>query len=182
MAGRGDEALLRADVPAIHVLGRGNKARTWMPGTSPGMTISGAWKYESALLPGHDGGGARNTKKRFRPDDGKASSPHERQRHAGRQRSRMSLCSSGLRRGGTDPSASWPGEATSAWPTCADDRERRDCWRPQLMAFRLTSRRAKPAPNRPQPGCSLRDDGDRGRRTERRPWLWRFSQEMACRP
>jgi hypothetical protein len=54
MAGRGDEALLRADVPAIHVLGRGNKARTWMPGTSPGMTISGAWKYESALLPGHD--------------------------------------------------------------------------------------------------------------------------------
>jgi len=35
MAGRGDEALLRADVPAIHVLFR---ARTWIPGTRPGMT------------------------------------------------------------------------------------------------------------------------------------------------
>src|SRR3954470_5719167 len=72
MAGRGDEALLRADVPAIHVLGAATKQdvdahhtirvmagratklcfaptsraihvlgaarRTWMPGTSPGMT------------------------------------------------------------------------------------------------------------------------------------------------
>ena len=58
--------------------------RTWMPGTGPGMTNSGARKYEDALLPGHNG----------RP-----SSPHEPQRHAGRRRSRMSLCSSGLRRG-----------------------------------------------------------------------------------
>ena len=88
MAGRGDEAslcfaptpptlLLRQEdldarhtirvmaglVPAIHVLGAAR--RTWMPGTSPGMTNRGAWEYEDVLLPGHNG---------------RASSPHERQR------------------------------------------------------------------------------------------------------
>jgi hypothetical protein len=34
-------------VPAIHVL-LGRKRKTWMPGTRPGMTISGA--YRAALL------------------------------------------------------------------------------------------------------------------------------------
>src|SRR5437868_1555119 len=37
MAGQKHEARLRADVPAIHVLRRGE--RSWMPGTSPGITV-----------------------------------------------------------------------------------------------------------------------------------------------
>src|SRR4051794_6560412 len=55
MAGRGDEALLRADVPSIHVLFRtirhgracpGHprsfppRARTWIPGTRPGKLVT----------------------------------------------------------------------------------------------------------------------------------------------
>src|SRR5436190_2091207 len=51
MPGRGDEALLRADVPGIHVLHRRevervvsyiDVAKTWMAGTSPAMTENGS--------------------------------------------------------------------------------------------------------------------------------------------
>src|SRR5438270_13548649 len=45
MAGQGDEALLRSDVPAIHVLFRCAAQRTWIPGTRPGMTT---WRDRAA--------------------------------------------------------------------------------------------------------------------------------------
>jgi len=38
MAGQKREAHLRADVPAIHVFNPMPHEKTWMPGTSPGMT------------------------------------------------------------------------------------------------------------------------------------------------
>jgi hypothetical protein len=41
MAGLKREARLRADVPAIHVSLQMDAVKTWMPGTSPGMTNCG---------------------------------------------------------------------------------------------------------------------------------------------
>jgi hypothetical protein len=38
ITGRGDDALLRADVPVIHVLCAARAKRTWMAGTCPAMT------------------------------------------------------------------------------------------------------------------------------------------------
>jgi hypothetical protein len=37
-------------VPAIHVFLRGKKRKTWMPGTSPGMTVDFQLKQRDAIV------------------------------------------------------------------------------------------------------------------------------------
>src|SRR3954454_6189111 len=60
MPGRGDEALLRADVPGIHVLALFPQERRGWAGRNPALNEAGKARATSAktrfaLIPGHDG-------------------------------------------------------------------------------------------------------------------------------
>ena len=72
MAGRDDEALLRADVPAIHVLLAVTKPGTWITGPSPVMTsefisrqIEGCHAKHEPILDGPRDGYTRRWPRRF---------------------------------------------------------------------------------------------------------------------